>query len=253
MLWNIAVAVAEPTSWASLKEVNPGGGVLCAPLIFAALVAASQGEGLVPAVTGLGGVGKHTVAQAVAERLGLAATELPVRRLLIPRVMQTHHEVLMSSLLAAAANLGAMDLLVLSSAEWLAGLTPEFQRMVMKELGRVPNVLLLADAPSVRLSGVVPVACPGLEGQAMVRGLVAAAMPGLTLSDAATDMICRAASGPPANVLLPGRVLYLVRLGLSLSGVKAPGSALVTPDVITPALTLAQPRWRDDDARSEDE
>jgi hypothetical protein len=98
---------------------------------------------------------------------------------------------------------------------------------------------------------VVPVACPALTRVEEVRRLIDAHHPGLSLEEPAPVMAARAGSEPDVGIL-PGRLLYLIRLGLALREPDAEKDACLTPDDLAPAVRLTSRSWAADSTPEEE-
>jgi len=206
---------------------------------------AAQGEGSpVPALTGPVGVGRRSVVAAAAAELKLDAAELPLDRVfLVERFLQTPPELFLEIVLAAGQSIGGRGLLVVSDAHLLAHLDESHRRHALRELTRLPHAVLVSDSASgVDVPGVAAMACPGL-GAREARRLVGLAHEGLQVADPAMEMLCRAAFMPGVGVV-PVRLLYMVRLGLSLvKGREGLGASTFSPDDAAPAICLARQAW----------
>ena len=233
---------------------------------LAGLVASQQFPGPLAQLAGPDGVGKRTTAAAVARRMGWSLLgELPLSRLLIDRVLQTPLETALDTVLAAAASLEADDLLVVSDAELLELLENQTCESVLRELARLPHVILLARPGSVPSDHVVSMDCPGLDRPEDAHKLVEVEHPEVFFAGAALDLAIRAATVRGVG-LIPGRLLYLVRLAKALRpadvadqlrpsdlGVGTAKEArtkteavVLAPDEITSATCLASPVWAND-------
>jgi hypothetical protein len=232
---------------------------------LAGLAASQAFPGPLVQLAGPDGVGKRTMAAAVARQAGWSLVgELPLSRLLIDRALQTPVETALDAVLAAAAALGRDDLLVISDAELLERMEDALCRSVLRELARLPHVILLARPNVFRTDGLVTLECPGLEGLDDAGALVECEHPEVSFAGAALEMAARAASVRGVGVA-PGRLLYLVRLAKALRppdladdvqapGVSAPdkrgaerGEVLLAPDEISSATTLAVSAWAEDE------
>jgi len=233
---------------------------------LAGLIASGRFPGPLVELVGPDGVGKRTTAAAVARRMDWSLVgELPLARLLVDRVLQTPLETALDTVLAAAASLGAGDLLVVSDAELLELMGKPTCESVLREFARLPHVLLLARPGAVGPDHVVTLECPGLDCAEDARALVEAEYPDIFFAGAALELAIRAATVPGVG-LIPGRLLYLVRLAKALRpadvverlraselGVdtdrkeRTEGEEIVlSPDEISSATTLALPVWADD-------
>ncbi|HUT91709.1 MAG TPA: hypothetical protein VMY37_19575 [Thermoguttaceae bacterium] len=230
---------------------------------LAGLIASQQYPGPLAQLVGPDGVGKRVMAAAAARWMGWSLVgELPLSRLLVERVLQRPLETALDTVLAAGASLGEEDLLVVSDAELLAKLADPTCRSVVRELARLPHVVLVARPGAVRTDQLVTLSCPGLESVDDVRTLVAAEHPRVSFAGAALHLAMRAASVPGVGVL-PGRLLYVVRLAMALrprdladeicTSDSASGKAsarrtetreaVLAPDEISTAVTLACSAW----------
>jgi len=234
---------------------------------LAGLIASQQHPGPLAQLVGPDGVGKRVMAAAAARWMGWSLVgELLLSRLLVERVLQRPLETALDTVLAAGASLGADDLLVVSDAELLARLPDPIRRSVVRELARLPHVVLVARPGASPTDQRVTLTCPGLEEMDDVRTLVAAEHPRVSFAGAALHLAARAASVPGVGVI-PGRLLYLVRLALALrprdltdeilacdsvSGKASarhtePREAVLAPDEISSAVTLASTAWTEED------
>jgi len=234
------------------------------------LIAAQQRTGPLTQLVGPDGVGKRVMASAAARWMDWSlAGELPLSRLLVDRVLQKPLETALDTALAAGASLGADDLLVVSDAELLGKLPDPIRRSIDRELARLPHVVLVARPGATPTDQRVTLTCPGLEAMDDVRALVAAEHPRVSFAGPALPLATRAASVPGVGVV-PGRLLYLVRLAVALrprdlpdevgpsdpfeggSG-KAPApragacEVVLAPDEISSAVTLASSAWSEED------
>jgi hypothetical protein len=200
-----------------------------------ALLRAAGPDSPVPGLRGFAGVGRRTLAVAAAERLGLVPVELPLGQILaVGRVLQTPLEVLQDTLLAGLKHMTASDLFLVRDAELLSMLPLVQQRAVLEMVGRLPHALLLADGSleTPPIPGVVYLGCPGLDNESDALALVAAHLPEAKVEGPALRQVCKAASADESGIL-PGRLLFLVRVALSSSG----ASAVITDDGVGPAET----------------
>lgn len=215
---------------------------------LAAMVGAHEGEAPVPALVGPAGVGKRTVLFAVAERMGLSAVELPLRRILTDRILQTPMECFLDTVLVAAGHMAEGDLLAVSDAELIAELPQDMPRYVLTELNILPNVVLLADThgwAAEKTPCVVPLACPGLADTHEACELMRAHGEEPDLAGPALSMICRAASLPAVGIV-PGRLLYVARLAKAMTAKEGSISARqpLSPDEVAPAIHTAQQAYQ---------
>jgi len=233
---------------------------------LAGLVDSQRFPGPLAQLVGPDGVGKRTTAAAIARRMGWSLVgELPLSRLLIERVLQTPLETALDTVSTAARSLRRDDLLVVSDAELLGLLEDQVCESILRELARLPHVILAARPGAVRTGQVVTLECLGLESVEEVRALLKAEHAEVFFAGAALELAIRAATISGVGVV-PGRLLYLVRLAKALrpadvadepraSG-PGPDTAtesrreteriVVAPDEITSAITLAAPAWADD-------
>jgi hypothetical protein len=213
---------------------------------LAGLLAAQRVGHPLPAVTGLPGVGKHTLAADVAGRLGLQPLEIPLRRLLIQRVVQSPAEMVLQVVLAAEERIDG-GLAMISEAELLRLLPPAQRRMVLSELAQLPHVVLLVNQPEVPGEDCVPLKCPGLMSREEAGQLLSVVFPKMQVLPQALAMAAAAAADPDVGII-PARLLYVVDLGLSL-GRAGDTPARFTPDDAAPAVEIARNTWQ---ARNED-
>lgn len=213
-----------------------------AQAVASLLAARGPGDPL-PGLVGPEGVGKRTLLAGLAAEHGWAAIELPLRRVFLERVFQTPIECFLELLLAAAGRLGEKDLLVVSDAEMLAGAPEPRQRHIVAELSLLPRVCLAArpvGAPPPY--GVVAMSCPGLDGPEEVAALLAAELPDVRFEGAGLGLLARAASLPGAGVV-PGRLLYLVRLAVALFEGEEGAPVVLAPDEAARVIGLARSAW----------
>jgi hypothetical protein len=213
----------------------------------AGLVAARRNRSPVPVLLGHDGVGKHVVAAAAARRLGKIPVELPLGRLLADRVFATGMELFLQTVLTARAHMTGTVLLIVSGAEVAVQVPPRQRRQIGEELSRLPDTVLAGTAPPP-LPLVVPVVCPALTTTGQIGALIEAHHPGLGLEEPALNMVARSAHVPPVG-FIPARVLFLVRLALSLNGDRP---VRLSPDDMAHAARLAASCWGSDGAAAED-
>jgi hypothetical protein len=219
-----------------------------------AMVSATRGGDPLPVLAGPRGVGKHVMAGHVADRLKLVALELPLARLLIPRMLQTSAETLMDMLLSCREHLTGRELLIASDAELLRQLPAAYRGHLCQEIAGLPaRVLLLSTEPqmpsglqAVRLSAV------GFQGQEEIAEFLACIMPDADSRclRSARDMMACGATVPGFGVL-PGRLRYLLELVAAWHGQDGTRAAW-TPDDVAAAVDLAGRAWAGG-ARSEDQ
>lgn len=249
---DVPLAPEEPRLWSPYLSVLPeGAGTLLGAQrlhvleLLRATVPAAAGSASrpLPLVCGPDGVGKRFVAAKLRATLGGAGFEIPLSRLLVDRIFSTQHEMLLDTLLAAAAHTLPQDLLVLSDAELLSDFSEYACERILDEAGRVGRVLLLArrvPGPSCRRLLVFPL--PGLradEAAALVREEHA----DVSFSGAALDLLIQAATVPEAGVL-PGRVNYLLRLALNMVEAGTGTRKVLAPDEVAEVIRLSRPAWR---------
>lgn len=202
---------------------------------LAALVAAQSPRAsfALPVLVGDRGIGRHSMAAAAAEAIGRRAIEMPLRRLVAPRFLQTPEDSILSFLLKAQRALGPQELLVVSDAHLLGrrgSLAEAFEEAL--RLGGV--VLLAREEPGserIDLPRLV-LPCHGLSA-ASARQLVRERFPKRRFAEGVLVTLMRlAASDGGVN---PGRLLYL----LSLTGDASP----VYPDDIAMARFTAERVW----------
>jgi hypothetical protein len=232
---------------------------------LAGLAASQRSCGPLAQLVGPDGVGKRTMTAAVAGQMGWTlAGELPLSRLLIDRILQTAPETALDTALVAAASLQPDQLLVVSDTELLECLEGQTRAAFLRELVRLPRVILLARHTGVPIPGLVSLECPGLESAAEARALVAAEHPDVSFAGAAFELAMRAATVRGVG-LIPGRLVYLVELAKALrpkdlpeemttppsprnDGDEGPAqaeTAVLAPDEIASAITLVAGTWTD--------
>lgn len=207
---------------------------------LAALLRACEEGSYLPALIGFPGAGKRAAAAAVAEVMGLRPVELPLGRLLIERVFQTPVEAAVETALAAAGGLAEDELLVVSGGEATRGLTSSHRRQLGDELARLKRVVLLSSVPAPMPQAVV-LELPGLTHPDEVLSLIEESHPDLEVEGPVCGMLGKAARVPKWG-MIPGRILLLVRLALSLRGDGGPPERL-SPDDAAPAVQLASRGW----------
>jgi hypothetical protein len=199
-----------------------------------------------PLLTGLQRVGKHTVAEKVASKLSLSMIELPLGRLLTDRVFQTPQEFFLEMILSAKANLSDQELLLISDAQLICGLSGVYRHQLLLELARLPRVVLIADGYGQSLTeipNIVALICPGLANMGEAMELLRLKEPRLELVGSALKMICNSTCVPGVGII-PGNLLFLVRLGCSLMDpYSKSGSIKFSPDVATAAANIAGQAW----------
>ena len=194
-------------------------------------------------VIGPEGVGKHVLAMAAAGQLDLLrAVELPLGRLFVDRIFPTGFEVFLSTILRGAVDMDETDLLVVSDTQLLDALAGPVRDQILRELSRVPRVLLLSHATAPTLAGIIALECPGLADLDEAQQLVALEFPGSNLEGPTLEMLCRAASGHEVGII-PARLLSLVRMGLRLSHAGEALSATLRPDDAAAAIGLVKGAW----------
>ena len=237
---------------------------------LAGLAASQRAPGPLAQLVGPDGVGKRTTAVAVAGQMNWELVgELPLSRLLVDRVLQTPPETALDTALVAAASLQEDQLLVVSDAERLDCLEGQTRAAFLGELVRLPHVILLARHHAARTRGLVILECPGLESADDAEALVRTEHPEVSFAGAALDLAMRAATVRGVG-LIPGRLLYLVRLAKALrprdlpeetpaaeprsryiaEGGREDETVVLAPDEISSAITLTARTWtseRDDD------
>jgi len=208
-----------------------------------ALIRAAHPGGPVTALSGPRGVGKHTLTAALARQLNLQAVEIPLFRLLIPRVLKTGLEALMESLVEWTQQEDEQVLVVLSDAELVEKVLPStYRRLVIQELSRIPYVLLLSNATEpLPIPLTAQVRCEGLRSVDELKSLLknAVDMGKLPLADSALKLLQRTSQHPEFGIL-PGRALHALRLSQLLKqGNRKNKSKVLSPDDVMPALAWA--------------
>ncbi len=212
---------------------------------LAGLVAAQRPGYPVPALTGPLGVGKHTLAANVAGRLNLRPLEMPLRRMLIQRVLQSPSELLLQVTVALQERVDD-GLAIVSEAELLQMLPGPQRHMILRELAQLPHAVLLANQPEFSCENCVPLECPGLMSVEEAGQLIGSVLPDLEVVPEALRLAVSAASDPDFGII-PARLLYVVDIGLSLG--RADGaSTRFTPDDAVAAVETAQDTWQGPDA-----
>jgi hypothetical protein len=213
---------------------------------LAALIQVRNLNNPLPILTGLQRVGKHTVAEKVTSKLGLSMIELPLGRLLTDRVFQTPQEFFLEMILSAKANLSDKELLLVSDAQLICGLSAAYRHQLLLELSRLPRVVLIADGYGQSLTdiaNVVALTCLGLANVGEAMELLKLKEPRLELVGSALKTICHSTSVPGVGII-PGRLLYLVRLGCSLmDSYSKSQSVKFSPDDVTAAASIAEQAW----------
>ncbi len=234
---------------------------------LAGLMETQRFPGPVAQLVGIDGIGKRTMAATMARWMGWSICgELPLARLLIERMLQTSSELLLDTLLAAGEVLGPADMLVVSDAELLTTLKRD-RLPVLRELARLPHVVLLSRPSAMGMDNVIPLVCPGLESVEDARAMVADQHPELEFIGAGFDLLVQAASVHESGIV-PGRLLYLVRLAKAflsdrqkdISAEEGPcpvgvgenkSKIVLAPDEVSSAIILTRPA-REDRIRADD-
>ena len=210
------------------------------------LIAARRRDDPLPWVTGMAGVGRHTLVGETARRLKLRPRELRLNPIMVDRMLATPQESLVDTLLVACSQLTVGDLLVVSDAELIAVLPSAQRRPAIAELARVPRVVMLADAGTPirgRLPNTIVVNCPGLRRREEARALIVQQWPDLKLEDAALTVLLRTSTVRSVGVL-PSRLLYLLRLSRVLPDRgRAPQWDGVCADDAAAATAMTRPAW----------
>ena len=144
--------------------------------------------------------------------------------------------------MGAADHLGPNDVLVISDAEIFQRVERLRRPHMLRELALLPRVCLLSRQTSPPQDGVVPLACPGLESYHEVEALVAAEFPDVSFEGAALELLAQSAAYDTVGVI-PGRLLYLVRLAVTLLGLASGSPIVLAPDEAANVISLARPAW----------
>ena len=218
---------------------------------------AAKGPGTpLPQVLGPAGCGRKLVVETAAKRRGLSMFgELSLGQLWVPRALRTPCESLLDGIHALADTAELESLVVITGAELLAGAPPIVRQELLHQFSHLPNVVLVGSAQAA-YENVIPLPLPGLNETDEALALLQLELPRVALTGAALPMLCRAASEPPHGIL-PGRLLYLVRLALtqlelapSEAGQSEAGpkqQTILTPDDVSLAIELAGRAWPRDD------
>ena len=230
-----------------------------------ALLAAGRFPGPLAQLTGVDSIGKRTLVAAVARRQKWTLLgELPLGRFLLDRALENPFEGLFDLLPALADTIQPDDLIAVSDVELLSETDPVTATLVLRELARLPHVVLLTRPPATRFGETISLDCPALETADDARKLLCSVYgEALVYAGAALEMLLRAAAIAPHGVI-PGRLLFLVRLARSLRGNQDEGSAIeaagkpipgpegsdprqfvLAPDDVAPAIQLASSTWED--------
>ena len=189
------------------------------------------------AVSGPRGIGRRTLLATAAMRAGRKAVELPLGRILVPeRVLKSPLEMLLETTLAAVEALDESRILIVSDGEILSRVTSPAREQALLELSRLPRLALVATAAP---AGVVDLPCPGLAGGGEVEELLAAEGPEPVFLGPALTMLAAAAK-VEGHGILPGRLLFLVRLARTIAG---PDAGELPPDAVLPAIRAAARAW----------
>jgi hypothetical protein len=229
-----------------------------------ALVATQRPAGPLVQLSGPESIGKRTMAAALARHGYRLVGELALARLLVRRVFSTVFELVIDTLLAGGRAMGPEDLLVVSDAELLTTLPRPFHKHVLRELARLPHVVLTA-RPGPRRPVVPHLVTLEVPGWTLdeARSVVSGEYPELEFAGSALGLLldgCRSSAG-----VIPGRLFYLIDLSRALVGSSAcPGSlsspyeeqgrpedrevppaerTVLAPDEITAAMTLVRSAW----------
>jgi hypothetical protein len=203
--------------------------------LAAAIVDSQKFPGPLAYLRGIDGTGKRTLAATIAvEKQWRLRGEMPLGRLFAERILQTPVEGALDAILTLAPTCEPADLVAVSDAELLMTVDKRSRAILLRELARLPHVVLLArpvaDVPDL----VAAIACPGLEHTQDARKVVAGEHPEVEFAGDALAMLARASRVRGVGIV-PGRLLYLVRLAKAcLTGVRA--GDLHEPDGATPAL-----------------
>jgi len=238
----------------------------CAERI-AGVVAAQRFPGPLVQIAGReDGIGKRTMAGNIARWMDWrVAGELPLGRFAVDRALQTRAENVLDAILTLHEESGADTLLVCGDAELLPQLGNAHCAVLLRELARLPHVILLAKRPIDRVEGIVAFDCPALESTVDAREMVADECPGVVFAGASFDLLSRAASVRGKGII-PGRLLYLIGLakrllnsppsdlppettGISHSqvlqgdGLEGCAGVVLAPDEVTTAIEIARSVW----------
>jgi hypothetical protein len=237
----------------------------CAERLGAAIAAAGF-PGPLAQLNGIDSIGKRTMVAVMARRRRWRLRgELPLGRFAIDRALENPFEGLFDLLPELAETLEPDDLIAVTDVELLAQTDRTTSALVLRELARLPRVVLLARPPASTVGAVLSLECPSLESADDARTLLRSVYgESLVFAGTALEMLLRAATVDALGII-PGRLLFLVRLARSLLGnqgeqlrVEAeenPASdpegrsaarAVLAPDEIAPAIQLACSTWDDD-------
>ena len=207
----------------------------------AAILDSQQYPGPLAYVRGIDGAGKRTLAATVADRKQWRLRgEMPLGRLFAERMLQTPVEGALDAILTLAPACGPADLVAVSDAELLMTVDKRARAILLRELARLPHVVLLARPAADVPDDVAVIACPGLEHTQDARKVIAGEHPEIEFAGGALAMLVRAASVRGVGIV-PGRLLYLVRLARAcLTGVR-PGDLAETDGAADPGGGLAEP------------
>jgi len=231
---------------------------------LAALVKAQQPAGPVVQLVGLEGIGKRTMAASLMLHGYRLVGELVLSRLLIKRVFTTPIELVVETLLAGNKSMDGEDLLVISDAELLETMPRSIHDQIIRELARLPHVVLTA-RPKLKqhaVDNLVGLDVPGLT-VAEARLFATAKYQNIEFAGSAMDLLIDGCYSPTGVV--PGRLLYLIDLAQALLGPathyldptppteKEPhqegedqqkeGKIVLAPDEIAAALRIVSSAW----------
>ena len=210
-------------------------------------------------LAGPDGIGRRTLAAALGD-LGFSLIgELPLGRLALSRAFFTPGEVVNDALLAMGEQMASRDVLLASDAEVLVRLDPSTRGQLLRELSRLPHVILIATGMGrIWTRGVLTFRVGGLEPQE-ARDWISAEYPEIRFAGAAMDLLLRVASLPRSGEVWPGRIRWLIELSRALvsasiglrAGDRSPDeesftgrtlgenhSIVVSPDEITASAAL---------------
>jgi hypothetical protein len=189
----------------------------------------------VPALVGVEGVGRRTVAMAAARARGLGAVELPLGRLIVDGKLNA--QAFFETMLTAVDGLD-QNLLVVSGVEILQRVHRLTQLSLIREIARLLTVVLLTEPQGRPLVGVIPLTCRGLSGPEELDALLKAELPEADFLVAAVQTLARWTTADDFGVV-PARALLGARLCLRLldaDDADAPPAFKITADGVCPAV-----------------
>ena len=202
------------------------------------VVVGVDGESRPPVyLAGVDGIGRRTLATAVAQEHGWRLRgELPLGRVLVRRVLQRPVESCLKVVLDLSAQLGPDDLVVVSDAECLGRMPARVGAMLIRELARLPHVVLTGLPVLARNLPVARFDVPGLETADEARQLIAAEQGDVRFAGAALPLLLQAATVTDVGIV-PGRLLTLLQVAVGQANYED-GPPELCPDEVVAAHGL---------------